>query len=205
VKFTLHYQGDLHADAGSKEKHRLRETFNPQLAEFCTTEPLLAKIIRSSPNPFHAFHVAGGRIESPPDHHAMHVMAWVNGLDNYWFVPLVTRHNGLGCRVDIKFMRPGKPGSVISSGGDLDSRIKTLFDGLRMPHAATEAAGAESRVGRASEFFYCLLEDDSLITDMSIKTETLLLPQSRGQSEAKLDIGVTVHLITPTALNSDYR
>ncbi|MCA1562254.1 MAG: hypothetical protein LC753_01505 [Acidobacteria bacterium] len=208
VKFTLHYQGDLPActqsNTRSKEKHYLRGKFNPQLERLWKTEPLLEKIINQR-QPFYAFRVTGGRIASPPDHDAMHEMVWLDGLENYWFVPLATRRNGLGCRLDIKWMRPGRPGSVINpNGGDLDNRLKTLFDALRIPHEAKEARGADDRAGKPSEHFYCLLEDDSLITDVCIATEPLLAPESTSPSESQLAIGVTLHVIAPNTMNRDY-
>jgi len=36
------------------------------------------------------------------------------------------------------FLRPGEPGRLVSRGGDIDNRIKTLLDGLRMPTDAIE-------------------------------------------------------------------
>jgi hypothetical protein len=50
------------------------------------------------------------------------------------FIPLVRKSLALTCELDILFLRNDAPRSVVtSSGGDLDNRIKTLFDGLRLP------------------------------------------------------------------------
>ena len=49
------------------------------------------------------------------------------------FMPLIREAVGLACSLDIVFMRKGEIGSLVSQDGDLDNRIKTLFDGLRMP------------------------------------------------------------------------
>lgn len=48
----------------------------------------------------------------------------------YNFVPLVTADLGLFCDVSILFLRPDPPGKLIKSG-DLDNRLKTIFDSLR--------------------------------------------------------------------------
>ena len=74
------------------------------------------------------------------------------------WVPLVTWHNRLGCELDITFVGEGR--SAITRDGDLDNRIKTLFDALRMPQRAAEVPG--NMFGQGQQM-YCLLEDDSLI------------------------------------------
>jgi hypothetical protein len=48
-------------------------------------------------------------------------------------VPLVTARLNLMCHLDIVFLRPGQPGSVITQGGDIRNRVKTLFDALQAP------------------------------------------------------------------------
>ena len=62
--------------------------------------------------------------------------------------------------------------------GDIDARIKTIFDALRMPKNLDEAGGA---VPQADENpFFCLLEDDKLISEIKVTTdELLLLPRER--------------------------
>jgi hypothetical protein len=56
-------------------------------------------------------------------------------------------------------------------GGDLDNRLKTLLDALRMPLAAKEVPGPQWGVDDPSP--YCLLEDDSLVSRISIDTKRL--------------------------------
>src|SRR6266849_6098917 len=51
------------------------------------------------------------------------------------FVPLVRQSLALACSLDILFLRREEPGSLILQGGDIDNRIKTLFDALKMPTA----------------------------------------------------------------------
>ncbi|HZO42622.1 MAG TPA: hypothetical protein VFE97_25630 [Methylomirabilota bacterium] len=54
-------------------------------------------------------------------------------LGEFWFVPLISQRAGLIVELDVLFLRPQLPGAVVSSGGDLDNRIKTLLDALRIP------------------------------------------------------------------------
>lgn len=82
----------------------------------------------------------------------------------YGWVPLITWHNHLTCRLDITFTGDG--GSTIRRDGDIDNRVKTIFDALRMPLRDREVPG--NRFGKG-ELAYCLLEDDSLIHEYSVR------------------------------------
>lgn len=62
------------------------------------------------------------------------------------------------------------PGSLISSW-DMDNWLKTLFDTLRMPTNKDEVSGPPRDDEKP---FFVLLEDDRLITHLSVETDTLL-------------------------------
>jgi hypothetical protein len=97
----------------------------------------------------------------------------------FWFVPLV-----MICGLDILFLRPDKPGGVIWAG-DIDNRLKTL-----LPEANERY---HERTPEPDETpFYCLLEDDKLITKVSIETDQLLqfVTQKEEMSEVRLIITV---------------
>jgi hypothetical protein len=87
------------------------------------------------------------------------------------YLPLVRKSNRLIAELDIFLLRNEAPGRIIVSGGDIDNRLKTLFDALRCPQSAGEA-GSQSHTH--SEI-YTLLEDDSLITAVSVRTDRLLV------------------------------
>jgi hypothetical protein len=113
----------------------------------------------------------------------------------YRFVPLICKAEGLACALDILFLRRDNPGDLIISGGDIDNRIKTLFDALRMPQECQELTGFSPEEGENP--FFCLLEDDALITHVSINTDRLLTPL-RGEnslSEVHLVIHVKIKIV----------
>ena len=61
---------------------------------------------------------------------------------------------------------------MITQGGDIDNRIKTLLDALSIPQA-NQIPNRD--VPREDEDpFHCLLEDDNLITGIRITTDRLL-------------------------------
>lgn len=111
--------------------------------------------------------------------------------NGYRFVPLVREEFSLFCSLDILFLRRDFPAGVVSAG-DLDNRIKTLIDALRKPQNANELRGNETPADGEDPFF-CLLEDDDLVTGLSVQTDMLLDPpknDSSGQGDVKLVISV---------------
>lgn len=55
------------------------------------------------------------------------------------------------------------------------NRLKTLFDALTMPRL-TNALPTNATPTADQNPFYCLLEDDNLVTSVSVRTEQLLAP-----------------------------
>jgi hypothetical protein len=111
--------------------------------------------------------------------------------NNYRFVPLVREDFGLLCSLDILFLRRDYPMSVISRG-DLDNRVKTLIDTLRKPKNAMELVGNEAPADGEDPFF-CLLEDDDLVTGLTVQADMLLASLTDGSndlSDVKLVISV---------------
>jgi hypothetical protein len=82
------------------------------------------------------------------------------------------------------------PGEVMASG-DIDNRLKTIFDALRMP-ATKEELGGYGTPAEDKTPFYCLLSDDKLISRVSVETDTLLQPTSpeAGNNDARLVIAI---------------
>ncbi len=113
-----------------------------------------------------------------------------NGWGKLGYAPLLTRKMNASCSLKIKFMRGDPPGQIIH-GGDLDNRLKTLFDALRMPTDAKE-----TRDDLAPEFYsredtgicVCLLEDDALITDLAVETATVWTPMAKNHVRLVIDV-----------------
>jgi hypothetical protein len=75
--------------------------------------------------------------------------------------------------LNILFLRREEPGSVVTQGGDIDNRLKTLFDALRIPLTAGELPTGFAP-GPDEKPFHCLLESDALITQVGVVTDRLL-------------------------------
>ena len=97
--------------------------------------------------------------------------------EDFLFRPMVTEQNGLICKLEILLLRHGNPGNVIF---DIDNRIKTLFDALRMPKGPAELGQNTTRgvqkPAKDENPFYVLLEDDKLITHVAVTSDMLLEP-----------------------------
>jgi hypothetical protein len=78
----------------------------------------------------------------------------------------------LGCSLDILFLRYDQPGQTLIQSGDIDNRIKTIFDALRIPKPGEYCGEPQAEENP----FFCLLEDDSLINHLSVTTDLLLDP-----------------------------
>jgi hypothetical protein len=113
------------------------------------------------------------------------------------FVPLVRDSMSLMCSLDTLFLRKQEPGKIVQQGGDLDNRLKTLIDGLRMPMYIEEM----NEAGDVPEPMYCLLESDTLISKLSVKTDRLLTAPGGSCKEARLVINVSLRALRVASYN----
>ena len=179
MEFRLTYQGPLPpASAGKSQlesKWLVRLALHEQLVELWKTHPRLGS---ASANP----HMVDN-----------HIMKKVGGKE---FVPLICSYVNSVCALDILFLRRDSPGSLVHNG-DLDNRIKTLFDGLRVPANEAELKTKQLVPNKC----YCLVEDDCLITTVKVTTDRLLA--RRFPTEHEEDVHLVIH-VTTIPLNTPY-
>jgi hypothetical protein len=114
----------------------------------------------------------------------------LNEMGGVRWAPLVADRWGAVCSLDILFLRHEPKGGIIQSG-DLDNRIKTLFDALRMPKSNEIPDDWESQ-NEPSPFF-CLLSDDKLITQFRVTADRLLVPNAKPQPDADVHLVIKVN------------
>jgi len=102
------------------------------------------------------------------------------------FLPLVRNELALKCA--LKFLRKEEPGRLIQEG-DLDNRLKTLFDALAVPD--DQQIVEDDSI---ADPIYCLLENDALITGCAIETHRLLSRPGASKREVHLLIEVDVRV-----------
>jgi len=199
MRFRLVYDGDLPSGGnGSRRvehKWRLRRDFNRQLQGLWTTHPTLGGLgvfIEHATVGWMPLAVKElGTVKK-----LMNEPVTVGGRS---FIPLVRKSLALTCELDILFLRNDAPGSVVTaSGGDLDNRIKTLFDGLTVP---SDPNALDVPDTADADPFYCLLEDDKLISSFSVRTDRLLTAPGEGKHRVLLVIEAKVTASKLTAEN----
>ena len=107
----------------------------------------------------------------------------------------------LHAELDILFLRKSPPGGIIKTGGDIDNRLKTLFDGLRRPSDGNEIPTGD-KPGPNESPFHVLLSDDALITKISVSTDQFF--EAKDPDEVMLIIQVTVARSSVTVGNVSY-
>jgi hypothetical protein len=100
------------------------------------------------------------------------------------FAPIVSQAYGWNtiATLDILFLRASDPGQLIRHGGDIDNRVKVLFDTLRMPQNRDELP-ADAKPAEGEAPFCVLLQDDALITSYSVTADRLLAPPNAEHVE----------------------
>lgn len=126
----------------------------------------------------------GGHLldENPPQGNS----SIIQRIGSFRLAPLVAAKLHLIAELDITLLRPEAPGGILTQGGDIDNRLKTLLDALRMPHNIGEIPGTPLS---DEDPFFCLLEDDNLVTKLGVATDRLLEP-GVTQSDVQLFIHV---------------
>jgi len=177
LNFTLTYDGSI--PSGGKgshvaEKQAIRRIFHPQLRTWWETGPMAATLKEIDKTIYQVV-----------------VMTPLNAETGFTFMPLVTKHLNVVCELDILMLKPEGPGRVIKNDGDLDNRLKVLFDALRRPLDKGEIPQGDSPRDDEKPHFYCLLEDDALITKVTIRADRLLALHP-DPNATRLIIGVSV-------------
>jgi hypothetical protein len=106
------------------------------------------------------------------------------------FVPVLSRKMEASCNLSIRLMCNDRPGAIVH-GGDLDNRLKTLLDGLRMPANEKEVLKnlAPDRY-RETEGLACacFLEDDALITKLTVETVQIMTELPKHHVRLVMDL-----------------
>ncbi len=185
MEFRLLYSGQVlgasKSDTRAYLKHDIRRVFHPQLRRLWDINSYLDHFARTSPQ------LRDWLEEHPEDlgcktDAEIRRMA-IEGISRDWeragyrFVPLVTADLCLRCSLEILFLRSEETRTIVQRG-DLDAKLKTVFDALRMPVTVQEAGGVGPEEDETP--FYCLLEDDALISEVTVISDQLLvLPEHR--------------------------
>ncbi len=192
MEFRLFYWGNQLSSSGKNamDQHAIRKQFHPQLKRLWESNPKLIKLAEAYG---HAW-VTSVDAEQMSDQNAARRKAFFRRMGEIYhrgyhhFIPLVTEDLCLRVALDILFLRPDSL-PLIQKSGDIDNRLKTLFDALRVPSMNVGMSAPEPD----EEPFYVLLQDDNLISDIRVTTDNLLLPPHGRELNAK-DAFLEIHV-----------
>jgi hypothetical protein len=176
MEFRLTYEGLLLSSSKTKtradHKHQIRKAFHPQLKRLWSEHGALKSLAEPKRG--------ASTLTTIADNFAR------NG---FRFAPLIRREDCMFCELEVLLLRPGGQGSIYSEG-DIDGKLKTLFDALRMPFDAQELANNPPAEGE--DPFHCLLENDDLISKVTLEADSLLqlIPGCEVANSARVVIRV---------------
>jgi len=189
VEFRLLYQGELLPSGNSNtrpaEKHRVRRYLHPQLRRQWDLHSGLRQLA-----------VLADKFPKPGATEAERVAVGIAAIGKQWtkvgydFVPMVTTKDAIRCSLDILLLRPDEERFVFTQG-DIDGQIKTLFDALNLPRSLEQVGGMAPQDDETP--FFCLLEDDRLISEVRVNSDQLLLLPGERQVKAN-DAFAVIHV-----------
>ena len=214
--FRLTYEGPLRpsqrdpingqSDRLADHKHEIRKHFHKQLAnlwksnQFLNTHKVFEGRISTAP-----LDASRSSFGFAPDEERYvplrETVAKKYSRDGYRYVPLVCKDHTLLCSLEILFLKRDFPGTGLVHAGDLDNRLKTLIDALRITQNTNEL-GKYTAPDKDEDPFYCLLEDDSLVTSFSLTSDALLTHENKmDRNDVKLVISVNIQPRLATNFN----
>jgi hypothetical protein len=208
MKFILTFDGDLKPNGGVKEKWEVRRQIHSQLQQLWKINPALSRLKRierlipakTGFIPMTAHHSVDATRDKhikPPTGETIDLIANIE-RGGRQFCPLVRESLALKCALKIIFLRKESAGKVYQ-GGDLDNRLKTLFDGLAVPNANQVILNVAPR-----DTVLCLLEDDSLITRLDVDTQRLLTNSRSSIHRVRLLIEVDIGVVQTRFYNHTF-
>jgi hypothetical protein len=150
MEFCLHYYGKLKSRDNASGKHQIRQQLHPQIHSVCLSEQFREM-----------FDELNG---ISPKKGGPHMYSDIGGK-RFWY--LISEAYKTVVDLNITILLPHTVGAIVNNGGDIDNRIKTLFDALRIPAVESEIPSNDS-FSYGSEGMFCLLQDDKLINRVSI-------------------------------------
>lgn len=151
MKFKLLYFGNIFTNPKKRAQHiaDIRMQFHPQLKKLLEHSPWDKLTQYMQPDPT--------KEPSTTKH--------VGGID---WNPIITPKLNLLAEIEIQLLHPEIVGVARS---DIDNRVKTILDGLRCPQNEHEVGeNTPKNIGP----IYTLLDDDHLVTKLSVNTSHLL-------------------------------
>lgn len=203
MKFTLIYDGDLPPGAAKRALYasKVRNALHPQMRDLWDNHVIMRQLRHEARVNNHSMFdlaleakpPALSDFREPPHPLTEHQIDLCSPLtvQGREFLPIVRKSLYLSCQIDILFLRHEEPGHLFENGGDIDNRLKCFFDGLTLPNIEQLAKGDVP----CQNPLCCLLEDDKLISDFSVRTGRLLGKTEKNQYDVRIQADVTIKVL----------
>lgn len=182
MKFRLVYKGPIKTYPKQRANHinDIRLAFSDQLKRLLEIPPysMLKKYIGT------------------PNQKPLNKKDIVKRLSGIRFIPIINPELHLLAELDILLLHPEVLGTARA---DIDNRMKTLFDGLRRPQTSQEVTD-NLRNQAKNKTIYTLLDDDKMITKVTVNTSHMLEPVE-GPDMVMLVIAVNIRASKGTPEN----
>lgn len=196
MEFRLTYSGQLLSIQGDPQsgqplkksqrdnKYALRRHFHFQLRQLWATVPFLHAGAPDNPT---FLVIESSREERKYDRDTL---AHRHQRGGFSWVPLVTKDLKLLCSLDVLMLRTDLLGSAVWRG-DVDNRLKMLIDALKLPDDNEDYSSRQ--VLPEEKPMYVLMEDDRLLTKVSVETDHLLdVPPSVDHVQLVITVRIRV-------------
>lgn len=140
MRCTLTLMYSLTTRGNAKEKHEIRMKFSEQLGKLVKTQPFILGKSKLANRKWHK--------------------------NKYIFFPLVPFSSQCSASLKVRILDRQQRGYLIGRGGDIDNRLKTILDALRIPNEGTDMKGVAP--GNRKRI-YTLLEDDRQVSSLSVE------------------------------------
>ncbi len=164
MEFTLYYRGELKSNGSPKDKHNIRNSLSPQLELLWSLDPLVR--CKDYIKPL-----------SDESRTKNENLCLIEEVGDHYFAAFISEKLFLNAELVITMLRPQAPGNIIMQSGDIDNRLKTLFDALSVPAQENQIPN-NIAINNPNNPIYCLLQDDRLISSVHVKTDRLLDPNA---------------------------
>ena len=185
MRFRLLFEGEIkpRQKARPAHIHAIRQSFHPQVARLWDHAPLVGLKDKWLLD----------RVDPDPTPEQKFFYARIEDMGGRRFSSIVAKD--LGAELDIIFLRQQARGQLIGEGGDIDNRLKTLFDALRMPSKA-EVQQLGNFAANDAQPLHCLLRDDAFIHRVNVETDRLLRDAKARELVAIINVTIVVTRVT---------